>query len=330
MDTKISGISVILCCYNSAARIENTLRYLAAQKQPHHLDWEIILVDNNSTDGTVKIAEDLWGNFKVNAKLRVIHEPTPGLSFARHRGMRIASYNVYLFCDDDNWLSANYLDTVFLTFTEFPETGALGGWCEPVFEGDKPEWFDTFAGNFAVGKPKEQTGLLDKANQFIYGAGMALRQEVVQQLKQRGFKNMLSDRKGNLLSSGGDVELIYGIKLLNIPIMFNDLLFFHHYMPKSRMTWEYLIRLRNSMHWSNFVLDMYLDCLKKRSIGFGFILEKIKKSIIFVYIKSGQLENLDKYDSLFLKNQIEIRKLFLINPFFYYTAVKALKKIQYG
>ncbi|MDO6597684.1 glycosyltransferase [Oceanihabitans sp. 2_MG-2023] len=330
MDEAVNGVSVILCCYNSVNRLPETLKHLAHQNVENTVSWEIILVNNNSSDATAKEAISIWKKLGDPVPLTVVNEKNPGLSFAREKGMAVANYNVFLFCDDDNWLQNDYVKIVFNTFQINPEIGAVGGWCEAVFEADKPEWFDAFAGNFAVGKPATETGCINNTNQYIYGAGMALRKSTIKSLKQKGFKNILTDRKGKQLSSGGDVELIYGLKLINVKVMFQDALFFHHFMPKNRMQWEYLLKLRTSMYWSNFVLHIYLDALKNKKVTFKFMLNKIKKSLVYIYTKSKALNKLEPNKGLFLKNQIEVKKMFLTHTYFYYKTRIALKKIQNG
>jgi glycosyltransferase involved in cell wall biosynthesis len=330
MDKEINGVSVILCCYNSASRLPETLKYLASQKTKSVFPWEIILVNNNATDNTVEKAVSIWETLGEPVTMQVVDEPNPGLSFAREKGMAIASYTVFLFCDDDNWLHEDYVETVFANFSENPKLGAVGGWSEAVFEAEKPEWFDVFSGNFAVGKPVPETGLLDKANQFIYGAGLALRKDAIHKLKDKGFKNILTDRKGTQLSSGGDIEFIYGLKLIDIPVMFDEALFFYHYMPEARMQWEYVIKLRTSMYWSNFVLSIYLDAFKNKETTGMAILKKIKTSIAYIYTKNKKINGLETNKALFLKNKIEVKKLFLNHIYFYFKTSLALKKIKHG
>ena len=50
------GISVIVCCYNSAERLTETIKHLAGQNVPHYIPWELIVVDNASTDNTAEIS----------------------------------------------------------------------------------------------------------------------------------------------------------------------------------------------------------------------------------------------------------------------------------
>nr|WP_321223009.1 glycosyltransferase [uncultured Psychroserpens sp.] len=330
MDKKVNGISVILCCYNSANRLPKTLSYLAAQEVSNSIPWEIILVNNNSSDNTVESASSIWKQLGEPVIMHIVDETNPGLSFAREKGMSVAKYDAFLFCDDDNWLHKDYVQIVYATFNENSKIGALGGWSEAVFEADKPEWFDVFAGNFAVGKPVPATGLLDKANQFIYGAGLALRKSAIQKLKSRGFKNILTDRKGKQLSSGGDVEFIYGLKLIDVPIMFSEKLFFYHFMPESRMHWDYLLKLRTSMYWSNFVLSIYLDTFKNTKFTTVSLLKKVKQSITYIYTKNKDIKTLDIHKALFLKNKIEVKKLLIKHIYFYIQTRVALKNIKNG
>ena len=329
MDKNINGVSVILCCYNSAKRLPETLKYLAAQKVNSTLAWEIVLVNNNSTDGTVEAAQSVWATLGAPVALKLVDEANPGLSLAREKGMSVSKYDIFLFCDDDNWLQHDYVETVFNTFKDNPQLGALGGWSAAVFEADKPEWFDVFSANFAVGKPVPNTGLLTKSNQYIYGAGLALRGDTIKRLKQKGFKNILTDRKGKQLSSGGDVELIYGLKLIDVPVMFHESLFFYHYMPKARMQWDYLVKLRTSMYWSNFVLGMYSDTFKNNPVTLKSILRKVQQSIIYIHTQNKELKQLETNKAMFIKNKIEVKKLFLKHIYFYYNTRVALKKIQH-
>lgn len=324
----MKGISIILCCYNSVKRLPKTLEYLSNQSVSDVLKWEVILVNNNSTDDTTEVAKTIWEDLGAPVIMNVVDESQPGLSYARQRGMAVAQYDVYLFCDDDNWLRHDYVENVIRAFEEYPGAVALGGWSEAIFEGDKPEWFDAFSGNFAVGQPVENTGVLENPHEFIYGAGMALRKEAIDQLNQRGFKSILTDRKGKELSSGGDVELIYALKLLGNLVYFDERLHFYHYMPKERMTWDYLLRLRKSMYWSNFVLSIYRDAQKNTPFNFTALLKKIINTINFLVRQRMHLKQADKLKTLFLTNQKEIRKLFLTHIFFYFSTRIKLRQLQ--
>src|SRR5882757_8940798 len=106
----IAGVSVIICCYNSAVRLPQTLKHLAEQNVPENLLPEIILVNNASTDDTVAVATETWNRFgPKNIEFKIVNEPEPGQMHARKKGAEEARYECIIFCDDDNWLDKNYV-----------------------------------------------------------------------------------------------------------------------------------------------------------------------------------------------------------------------------
>src|SRR5690349_6454715 len=98
-----NGVSVVICSYNGAQRIPATLRHLAEQDAPGELPWEVVVVDNASTDGTAERAQVVWSD-QSTVPLRLVSEPRPGLMHARERGLHESTYNVVTFVDDDNWV----------------------------------------------------------------------------------------------------------------------------------------------------------------------------------------------------------------------------------
>lgn len=270
----MNGISVIICCYNSAKVLPETLAHLAKQKVESTLAWEIILVNNNSTDATKTIAENLWKASGVNTSFKIIEESNPGLSHAREAGMRAASYDIFLWCDDDNWLCDTYVQTAYTIMQTHSHIGALGGWCEAVFENEVPSWFKTQSKYFAVSKQGKKSGDITHKKGCLYGAGMVLRKKHWQQLKTVGFTNLLSDRVGNKLSSGGDTEYCYALRLLGYKMWFDEGLYFKHYMTSGRMQLHYVKRIRKAMAYSNFILWPYLDLLQGKAQTSGDFIKK--------------------------------------------------------
>jgi glycosyltransferase involved in cell wall biosynthesis len=103
------GFSIILCCYNSAALLPETLKSLAALEISPGLPVELLVIDNASADRTAAVAMDSWVRYGEPFPLTIFREPRAGLSFARKAGIRLAGYEYLLFCDDDNRLDPDYL-----------------------------------------------------------------------------------------------------------------------------------------------------------------------------------------------------------------------------
>src|SRR5436305_10300761 len=113
----LPGISVIICCYNSAKRLPETLAHLARQNSP--IPWEVIVVDNASTDDTARVARECWPS--ETAPLRIVDEPKSGLIYARVSGLQASRYEWLSFVDDDNWVAPDWLQLVAEIFSSRPE-----------------------------------------------------------------------------------------------------------------------------------------------------------------------------------------------------------------
>jgi glycosyltransferase involved in cell wall biosynthesis len=103
MNSNNINVSIIICCYNSESRISSTLEHIAKQKI-ENLQLEVILVDNNSNDNTAKVAIEVWSKLGNPFSLSILKEPTPGLSYARKKGVSSANGEIIIFCDDDKIL----------------------------------------------------------------------------------------------------------------------------------------------------------------------------------------------------------------------------------
>lgn len=229
----MKGVSVIICCYNSATRLPKTLENLA--KQDFKDFWELIIVDNNCNDNTIEIANREWSSYQINIPLIIVKEPTSGLSYARKKGIETAKGKYFVFCDDDNWLHGDYLSKAYSIFENHEELAVVGGIGIPVFESNKPIWFDDFEEFYATGS---------QANAWcVYGAGAVYRTNVVKSLYAKGFKSVLTDRNGESLSSGGDIELSMAISLMGFEVKGSDELVFEHFMPKVRCSKSYFRNL---------------------------------------------------------------------------------------
>ena len=233
------GVSIVICCHNGARRLSETIRYIAEQEVPKHIQWEFILIDNCCTDGSAMVAEEEWAMYKTGVPLRIIPEPRLGLSFARERGFAAARYEYVILCDDDNWLAENYVELAYRIMSSNSSIGALGGFGKLVYEVEPPGYIE-FCNIFAAGEQAPENGRVPSYK--LYGAGCVVRKSAVIKLKELGFKSLLTDRKGADLSSGGDYELCFALAILGYEIWYDDRLHFTHFITRERLTWDYFIR----------------------------------------------------------------------------------------
>ena len=263
----MTGVSVILCCHNSARRLPDTLLHLSRQMVPTGIEWEVVVVDNASTDNTAEEAGKVWPQ-DAKAPLRLVPQPIAGLSHAREKGVESARYDFLLFCDDDNWLDPNYVARAYEILAKHPRVALAGGWGEPVVENKSPRWFADFSGPYGTGPQGAQAGVVSPLMTF-YGAGAVVRKEDYLQLKSEGFRFFLSGRKGKKLTTGEDRELAYAFSLNGKELYYDPEMKFRHFIPKERATFGYYRRMMQNCVPAGLVLQAYqlavLSRIGKRS-----------------------------------------------------------------
>lgn len=235
---KIAGVSIIICCHNGARRLPETIQHIARQRVPSTLPWEVLIVDNGSTDGSANVARTVWQSYGVDSYLRIVNEGNLGLSHARARGFHEARYEYMIMCDDDNWLEEDYVCRVYEILSNNPGIGAVGGLGKLIFEVEPPARELSYI--FAAGPQGARTGKARESK--LYGAGCAIRYSAYARIVANGFKSLLTDRKGAELSSGGDYELCLALAIVGYDIWYDDRLRFTHFITEERLTWQYFLR----------------------------------------------------------------------------------------
>lgn len=234
--------SIIICCYNSSARIEPTLKQLAKQSIGD-LQCEVVLVNNNSNDNTVEVVNKMWTELNAPFLLKIIEEKEPGLSYARKAGIKSADGEIIVFCDDDNWLDENFIHNAYSLLSADKTIGAACGINMPKSDVEFPEWFYSFQINYAVGIPSLNSGDISPKG-WIWGAGFVTRKSLLLNLLESGFSNYTTDRKGNSLSTGGDVEICKWFLITGYKLWFSDKLKLTHFIPAERLSLDYLKKLQ--------------------------------------------------------------------------------------
>ena len=216
----LPSISVVICTFNGAKRLVPTLEHLRQQKRAEQIEWEIVVVDNASTDNTAAVARTLWPTNNP-VPLTIVRESEQGLSNARRCGVFSAKHDIVSFVDDDNWVDENWIALTAKIFAENHDIGVCGGRGIAVFEGTKPDWFERFQDSFAVGTQGRHRGILPD-DRLLWGAGLSIRAKALRTLFEAGFQQINSDHTGTSLVSSGDYELccalrLTGWKLFTIP-----------------------------------------------------------------------------------------------------------------
>ena len=251
------GVSIIICCHNSEKELPHTIAHLAAQEFSKTILWEVIVIDNNSSDKTAEVAQTLWPE-EHDIPLRVVYESKLGLINARYRGLSEAKYDFLSFIDDDNWVCTNWINTVYEVMAKHPEVGACGGKNVPVFEGEKPWWFELSGKSYAVGtQGPEAGGDITFSKGRLLGAGLTIRKSAWQMLIDKGFNSLLVGCKGKALNRGEDTELCFALVLAGWHLWYEPQLELQHFLTADRLNWRYLRKLRRGGGKATLGFDPY-------------------------------------------------------------------------
>lgn len=227
-------LSVVICTYNRATILADTLASFAKLDEARDDRIELIVVDNNSTDTTAMIASDASSAIPG---LRYIHEPKQGLSHARNRGIRESRGNIIAFADDDVLFGDNWAHAILDAFERVPEASALGGKSTPLFDGPPPEWMrDAFLNLYGDTRFGDEERWMEFPA-HPYGLNMAFRGEVFEQVGE--FNPMLGRIKSSLLSSE-ETDIFERIHNGGFHTLYTPQAHLFHRIPEERTTLKWV------------------------------------------------------------------------------------------
>jgi GT2 family glycosyltransferase len=139
MTSTSAAVSVVLSTYNRAARLPAALDALASQHTT--VVYEIIVVDNNSTDETREVVARYVQ--RQPGLIRYLFERQQGLSHGRNAGIAAARGAIIAFTDDDVEVSADWIEQLKKTFDSYPYAAYVGGRILPRWAETPPRWLTT-------------------------------------------------------------------------------------------------------------------------------------------------------------------------------------------
>ncbi|MEI6088401.1 MAG: glycosyltransferase [Bacteroidota bacterium] len=236
-------ISVVICTYNRAAYIQDAMDSLYHQTI-NKLEYEIIIVNNNSSDNTVRVCED-WIAAHSDAHYAFYTEMKQGASFARNTGAAVAKGSLLCFMDDDAIAEPDYLERIIYFFEEHPDAGGLGGRIIPKYIPAEPIWMSYYVSSMVGNFDYSPTVAVFSAHKYPLESNMIIRKIDFDAIN--GFHVDLPGVVGTLRIGGEGKDFFFRLKDLGRVIYYDPAIKVQHVVETSKLTKEYMYRVASGM-----------------------------------------------------------------------------------
>lgn len=231
-------ISACICTFNRDEFLYAALESLAGQSLPVSL-YEVILVDNNSTDQTPQLGQKFEHEYPDINFIHVL-ETQQGLSHARNRAIAEAHGDLIAFIDDDAIASEHYLKSLVDFFDEYTEVKAAGGKILPYFypEGKRPEWMSHYL--LGLISCVDLGDAIKPFPKYPIGCNMIFRRAVFDEVGY--FDTRLGRTSRNLIGSE-EKEMFMRIKEADMPVYYIPDAMVYHTIPKERISLPFIRKM---------------------------------------------------------------------------------------
>lgn len=232
-------ISVILCTYNRSAMLQEALATLAAQTANGEIDWELLVVDNNSFDDTRQVVEAFAAKQSAFS-VRYLFEGRQGKSYALNTGVAHAHGDIIAFTDDDVYVHPDWIREIDKAFRTLPCTG-IGGRVRPLWRQPKPNWLVLTGPNrlrMAIMQFEHGDTARPLYGVALVGCNMAFRREAFE--KYGGFRADLGPTPDSLLR-GEDTEFSQRLAKHGEPLYYVPDAIVDHPVEEKRATKSYYL-----------------------------------------------------------------------------------------
>ena len=276
--------TVAIRTFNAAERLPALLDTLRSQQHTDSIRWEVLIVDNNSTDNTTEIVQTYQVSWRPICELRLVTERRQGAAIARKRAIQEARGTLIGFLDDDTIPALDWVAEAYKFGQSHPNAGAYGSRILPEYEIEPPPNFDRIAHYIPI---------MLRPNSFRYdshrqgmpvGAGLVIRRQVwldcaigtqiIQGPVGRGF-----------VLKGEETEALWKIKAAKWEIWYNAEMSIVHKIPKWRLQQAYLLNFLKVIGLSQHRFRMLRYQAWQRPLVFPLLLLNDLQKIMFHKIR---------------------------------------------
>jgi glycosyltransferase involved in cell wall biosynthesis len=292
--TDCLDFTVAIPTYNGESRLPELLERLKNQLHTENLSWEIIVVDNNSTDNTAKIVQAYQKNWQCPYPLKYCFEVKQGAAYARKKAVAEAKGKLIGFLDDDNYPISNWVAAAYSFAQKYPKVGAYGSQIHPDWEVQPPQNFQRIAPFLAITERGNLPLLYEAKNKLLPpSAGLVVRKQA-------------------WLESLPDKCILTYIQKAGWEIWYNPEMEIFHKIPSSRLQKDYLIPFFRGIGLSRYVTRMVNIQPYYRPIAFlAYMINDLRKITLHLLKYRTQLK-----DDLVAACEMQLFLSSLISPFY--------------
>jgi len=272
-------VSVVICTWNRAKILAAAIEEMAKLRIPAGTEWELLVVNNNSTDDT----DEVIARCAPHLPIRRLFEPKQGLSHARNCALEAMQGELVLWTDDDVLVEPDWLAEYVKAAEAHPEAAFFGGTIAALYTTKPPRWIKrnrlAFLGAYALKEPPADI-MIDQIDSDIpIGANMALRTDAFGDFR---FDPNLG-RRGELLISGEEEQLFkrllhqsrFGVWVAAARV--------RHCIPAERLTWRYLWNYYHAFGESQVRLQKLADNVERTSLRQDYRRELMRTLLLLPY-----------------------------------------------
>jgi glycosyltransferase involved in cell wall biosynthesis len=238
-------ITIAIPTYNGATRLPAVLEKLRSQTGTEQINWEIIVVDNNSTDNTAELVKNYQQNWLDFYPLKYCLETEQGVAFARKRAVKESQAPLIAFLDDDNLPGLDWVEKAYQFSQNYPKAGAYASQVEGNYEIKPPKNFEKIAGFFGITKRGDQPYRYEPKHKLLPPAlALVVRKQAwCESVPEETF---LTGPLGDNRLASEDIEAMLYIQKKGWEIWYSPTLKTYHQIPAYRLEWDYLINVARS------------------------------------------------------------------------------------
>lgn len=236
-------LTIIICSYNRSSYIGEALDSLYRQNSGLDI-FEVIVVDNNSTDDTEQVYTK-WRENHLEGSFTYTTETKQGASYARNNGATIAKGDWFCFMDDDAVATPDYVKNILNHIKQHPTIVGFGGRIIPKYIPAEPKWMSYYVSSLVGNFDYAPTACAFENGKYPLESNMIVQKSVFEQVG--GFNTALPGVVGTLRIGGEGKDLYFKVMALGHTIYYDPSICVHHVVEVKKLTSEYMYRVASGV-----------------------------------------------------------------------------------